>query len=724
MKMNDKTERNDGNANEYGNWRTTRHARARSEEGDFLVGDSIADRYQVREILGQGGMGIVYRCFDTVAQIDVALKTLPPELERSREEMEEIKANFRLVGKLSHPNIAVMRTIEEFNGRCFLVMDYVNGVNLRSWARSRREAGGLTVAEVVAVVKQIASALDYAHAEKIIHRDIKPGNIMITPEGKIKLLDFGLAAQIMTGLTHVSMAYQHTSGTGPYMAPEQWRGRAQKARTDQYALGVTIYELFAGHPPFDTPDRDIMFRCVLNEEPEPLEDVPDYVNRAVMKALAKNEADRFETCMEFAQALAGESPVGSVSSSRSARSCADAGGAGGRREKESRTTPPPSDAGTTADQPARRHKRVTVIGVSLLLLFLFFIVKTLSSPKSSRYPESAGKQTATLPERKDTGPEKKISTALPEKKTSKPAWEPGKVHPQNPDLVADQKPDTWKAIKPGYVWTGGANMEWRAGQRSSRYPHWISTETPEYWRGEDGYVKKDPKATGLAELVWKPGWQKDSKRAGQTEGVWETKHTCSICNGSGKVNQKQTCSHCNGDSYIQKDESCSACDGSGQRSSSRSCSNCGGSGQIRLNCTGCGPIYNNGILIAQHGVICSVCGGRGAVPYRPQPSGQGGLSGALMDLGNALRGVNQVVRCSNCNGYGWFNHGECNGTGVVQVTCSTCSGSGSVRENRTCYSCNGTGSKTVRRKCGFCNNGVVTRAQECTSCSGQGFFWR
>ncbi len=286
-------------------WTTMKGARARAAQGDFRVGDKIVQgRYEVRAILGQGGMGIVYHCFDSVTKTDVALKTLPLEVERNRGEMEEIKANFRMVGKLTHPNIAAMRTIEEENGRYFLVMDYVNGVNLKTWARTRRADGTLSVADVASVVRQVAAALDYAHGEGVIHRDVKPGNIMVTADGKVKLLDFGLAAQIQTSMSHVSMARQDTSGTAPYMAPEQWRGRSQKSKTDQYALGITAYEILAGHPPFDNPDKDIMYRCVMNEAPEPIADVPASVNSAIQKALSKEENDRYDSCSDFAEALA------------------------------------------------------------------------------------------------------------------------------------------------------------------------------------------------------------------------------------------------------------------------------------------------------------------------------------------------------------------------------------------------------------------------------------
>ena len=276
----------------------------------FRVGDVVLGRYQVKGELGQGGMGVVYRCLDRVAGIDVALKALPPEVAHDREEMEDVRANFRLVSKLHHPNIANLNTLEcdEASGDYYLVMECVDGYDVRQWARRRWSAGkSLTLDEVTIIAHRIAEALDYAHDQKVIHRDIKPGNVRVNLDGDVKVLDFGLAAQLQSSQSRVTRAACcSTSGTGPYMAPEQWKGQQQGAAADQYALAVTVYELLSGMPPFSGHDSAVLHEAVLKNDPEPLKGVPPHVNAALLKGLAKEPGQRFRNCVEFVAALSGD----------------------------------------------------------------------------------------------------------------------------------------------------------------------------------------------------------------------------------------------------------------------------------------------------------------------------------------------------------------------------------------------------------------------------------
>jgi serine/threonine-protein kinase len=188
--------------------------RLRQVSGSFETGDVIADRYKIIAKLGRGAMGVVYHCFDRFASVDVALKGLPPELSGNDWEMAEIKKNFQLVHNLHHPNIASYNTLEfdHISGSWFLVMEYIDGIGLRQYCTEYFSDH----ASIINVLSQIASALDYAHSQQILHRDIKPGNILVDNNGVVKILDFGLAAQIHTSMTRMSIIPE-SGGTAPYM---------------------------------------------------------------------------------------------------------------------------------------------------------------------------------------------------------------------------------------------------------------------------------------------------------------------------------------------------------------------------------------------------------------------------------------------------------------------------------------------------------------------------
>ena len=282
--------------------------RNRKPDGRFTVGDLIMDRYKILAELGQGGMGVVYKCFDETAGIEVALKALPPELSHNTLEMDDIRDNLQLVAKLVHQNIAISKNLErdKLNGNYYLIMECCEGEDLRRWIKRKRRESDLKFEDVLPIIQQVAAALDYAHEMKIMHRDIKPGNIMIDQFGKIKVLDFGLAAQIHTSMTRVSMAYHGTSGTGPYMAPEQWRGKAQGAPADQYALAVMTYEMLAGRLPFESTDAAVLKQAVLDEIADEIPGIPKVVQEAIKRAMSKDPAERFASCADFAAALAGK----------------------------------------------------------------------------------------------------------------------------------------------------------------------------------------------------------------------------------------------------------------------------------------------------------------------------------------------------------------------------------------------------------------------------------
>ena len=306
------------------------------------VGASLGriDQYELIRELGGGGFGCVYLARDTVAGIEVAVKGLPPLVRLNKEELENVRKNFALVSRLHHPNIAAalhLQKVEKafyddksdaeklrvFGGDTLVVMQYAPGVTLSQW-RKQFPDGKVPLDKALEITRQIASALDYAHKEKILHRDIKPANVMIETgaDGSLtaRVLDFGLAAEIRSSMSRVSQSITDTSGTRPYMAPEQWLGEKQGFETDQYSLAVLFYELITGEVPFasvfDTGDPVLMMNVVGNREFNPPSELSKPIRLALSKALAKKREDRFASCIEFVDALQGGLISGARASSR------------------------------------------------------------------------------------------------------------------------------------------------------------------------------------------------------------------------------------------------------------------------------------------------------------------------------------------------------------------------------------------------------------------------
>ncbi|OPZ29669.1 MAG: Serine/threonine-protein kinase PknF [Lentisphaerae bacterium ADurb.BinA184] len=279
------------------------------------------DRYVLLRQLGAGGFGAVYRARDEVADIEVALKLLPSFVSQNPDELASVRENFKLVAKLRHPHIANVLHLHEVEyvdsvaesalgvspGDHLIVMDYVPGTTVLAWRRQFAK-GRAPVDEALAVAMQVAEGLDYAHSRRIVHRDIKPGNVMITPDGEVRILDFGLAAQIRASMSQITHTAE-VSGTPAYMSPEQWAGRPQGPASDQYGLAVLFYEMVAGAVPFastfESNNPEIMFQTVRSEMPQPVPGLTRAQNRALLRALSKDPRDRFASCADFVSALGG-----------------------------------------------------------------------------------------------------------------------------------------------------------------------------------------------------------------------------------------------------------------------------------------------------------------------------------------------------------------------------------------------------------------------------------
>ena len=273
-------------------------------------GTILGEKYELLEQIGRGGMGVVWKANDQIADRPVALKFVPNELNDFETEMQQVRETFKRVHALQHQSICPLYTLEDGGPLgYYLVMKYLEGETLASYAaRKDPERNGLSPKRVLPILHRAASALDYAHRNKVIHRDIKPSNIFLekTDEGVVvQIIDFGLADEIRTSLVQVSQKKIELAGTRPYLAPEQWRGRRHSPATDQYALAAVAYELLAGRVPFTGADEALLRLAVMNDMPERIPTISDEANQVLRKALAKRAADRFPTCKDFIAALDG-----------------------------------------------------------------------------------------------------------------------------------------------------------------------------------------------------------------------------------------------------------------------------------------------------------------------------------------------------------------------------------------------------------------------------------
>jgi tetratricopeptide (TPR) repeat protein/class 3 adenylate cyclase len=258
-------------------------------------------RYRVVERLGGGGMGVVYRARDERLDRDVALKFLPPHLSTDEAAKKRFLVEARAAAALDHPNVCTVHEIGETDdGQLYIVMGCYDGETLDK----RIARGPLPVDDAVRIAGEIARGLAKAHERGIVHRDVKPQNVMLTRDGIVKVLDFGIAKLADANVTHTVGGI----GTMAYMSPEQAFGEAVDHRTDVWALGVVAYEMLAGVRPFSGPTPHAILVATLTGEPEPLSsvrtDVPRAFDAVIGRALGKKPADRFDSVLEFSAALA------------------------------------------------------------------------------------------------------------------------------------------------------------------------------------------------------------------------------------------------------------------------------------------------------------------------------------------------------------------------------------------------------------------------------------
>jgi serine/threonine protein kinase/tetratricopeptide (TPR) repeat protein len=258
----------------------------------FSEGEVIAGNYQVLSIAGSGGMGVVYRARDQRLERTVALKFLPAELNASERDKDRFLREARTASSLDHPNIGIIHGIEQTaDGHTFIVMAFYEGSSLAQ----RIQKGPLKVREAIGIVRQMAEGLGEAHRQGIVHRDVKPSNVMLTSSRMAKIVDFGLAR----AMTEQTISQTGVTGTVRYMSPEQAMDRGVDQRCDIWALGVVFAEMLTGNTPFQGESITSMLFAILNEAPKGLDPVHPALQPILYRALAKDPERRYGSCAEI-----------------------------------------------------------------------------------------------------------------------------------------------------------------------------------------------------------------------------------------------------------------------------------------------------------------------------------------------------------------------------------------------------------------------------------------
>ncbi len=272
---------------------------------------ALEGRYQVLKELGRGGMGIVFQAYDKQLKEQVAIKILSPLLSNDNDALERLKREVSAARRITHANVIRIHDIAEVNGLHYVSMEYFGGTNLKDYMK---QAGHLSIMEAFNIACQVSDGLQAAHAQGVIHRDLKSQNIIISAANQIKIIDFGLAyTQQMQGMTATGLIM----GTPEYMSPEQVSGKKVDERADIYSLGIILYELFTGKVPFTGPSAiSIGFQQMKDYPPPPASvnpQIPAAVEAVILKALQKNPMHRHRSVVELKEELeaAVHQPAGS-----------------------------------------------------------------------------------------------------------------------------------------------------------------------------------------------------------------------------------------------------------------------------------------------------------------------------------------------------------------------------------------------------------------------------
>lgn len=379
-----------------------------------MIGEQVGN-FRIIEKLGEGGMGIVYKGIDVDLDRPVAIKMLSPELSRNPEIVERFRTEARAQANLNHVNLATLYAFLVHEGNAFIAMEFVEGENFEQLLRRR---GPLPVEDAIPWFRQALLGVGAAHRMGIVHRDIKPTNLMLNRQGIVKVMDFGIAKVVgARGNTRTGMQL----GTPAYMSPEQIQGRTIDVRTDIYALGITLYQMLSGHLPFEEGSDFEIMRHQVSTPPPPMIDLHPYApvqfQNVVTKAIAKNPEDRYRSVEEFGAALDHPGSVTDSFTPTLAATMVDApkrtvlenaagptsGAAAVTAPSQSPSPPPvitpPASALPLASSRLGRNRSYLVAGVIVMVAAaLLGVVMFARKPSPAPMPTVAGNANATLPQ--------------------------------------------------------------------------------------------------------------------------------------------------------------------------------------------------------------------------------------------------------------------------------------------------------------------------------------
>ncbi len=370
---------------------------------DLPEGFIIDNRFEIKRKLGQGGFGAVYLAHDRKLDVEKALKVLPRPMAEDRETVLDLLDETRTLINLNHPAIVRVFDFRETGPLKYIDMEYVPG---KSLAEKKLEAPGrkLSEDEAVRCAVEVCKALEYAHEQNVIHRDVKPHNIQLLPDGSVKLMDFGIAETIRTSASRA--AHSSSSGTEVYMSPEQLRGQDVGRESDLYSLGATMYEVLSGRPPFY---RGNIAHQIETKEPPTLQGVSEWLNDVLMKCLAKDYRDRYRHAVELrkdleARVFTGVRGDGVVDggiveswqpSDRITPSMPDPVDGGMRGDGEEKVTERTGDSAEPPTvlmgrSPAFRRLLMVILGIVMLALLTWGVKPIFLTPRMINIPDVRG----------------------------------------------------------------------------------------------------------------------------------------------------------------------------------------------------------------------------------------------------------------------------------------------------------------------------------------------